>query len=214
MSSRTTAWLTDERTCRGQLPTTRPLRTTEPTLSQEPITLEEAKYQCGVSEAVTYHDAWFTTNIPSARQQMEDDTGLVCYTGQFTWKFTYFPPQGWLDIPNVRPVTAITSITYIDTAGATQTWSSSLYTLGTYETNPVVQLAYLQVWPVVRGDPNGVTVTLTAGYASVAVIPQQIKTAVALKLKALWQAANDSDPTQTEKAYDRVVNGLIRSTYP
>src|SRR5574338_93159 len=100
-------------TSRDNLPTTVPIRSSEPTLAQEPVTLDEARYQCGISGDSDYHDQFLNRLITAAREQVENDTGLVCYTGTFTWKLTAFPCNSWLQIPGVRPVTAITSITYI-----------------------------------------------------------------------------------------------------
>lgn len=200
------------------LPVTTPIRATQPTFEQEPLTLEEARRQVAVGVENTYHDPDLKDLIVAARQRVEGDTGLVCYTGSFAWKQTAFPCESWLAIPGIRPVTAVTSITYVDTAGVTQTWNSSYYSLETGTVTPCIRLVYGQSWPTVRGDMNGITITAAAGHASVAVIPSQIKVAVKLALSLLW-AQKMGEVAEAEKlqgAYDRwiVGPGLMRSSYP
>ena len=200
------------------LPVQQAIRTTEPTTLQEPVTLAEAKKQCEVPPDVSYHDEHIQLLITAARQQVEHDTGLVCYTGAFTWKFTDFPCSDYFELPGVRPVTAITSITYVDTAGATQTWSSSNYALETGAVKPYVRLAYGQSWPTTRGDINGVTVTLVAGYSSVLTVPARVKQAV-LFLVNHWFVSRDTVSIGTSSpeismTYDALIHGLMRSSYP
>lgn len=200
------------------LPTSRPIRTTEPTAAQEPITLDEAKKQCEIAAEVDYHDDYLRRLITAAREQVENDTGLVCYTGSFTWKQTQFPCGEVWELPDVRPVTAITSITYVDTAGATQTWGSGNYTLHTGAVTQFIGLAYGASWPTVRGDLNGITVTLVAGYASAAAVPQRVKQAC-LYLVNHWFVSRDTVSIGTispdiAMTYDSLIAGLRRASYP
>jgi len=197
-------------------PITKPIRSSEPTAAQEPITLEEAKSQCGLA-GNDAHDFDLQGYIVSARQQVENDTGLICYTGSFSWKLTDWPYEGWFEIRAVRPVTAISSITYIDGSGATQTWSSSKYVLETSTVVPLVRLAYAESWPGdVRGDINGITVTLVAGYATVPAIPQKVKEAVKLAVHILWllKMEDSSEAQKQQVAYDRQIAFIQRGSYP
>jgi hypothetical protein len=114
----------------------------------------------------------------------------------------------------VRPITAIGSITYVDTSGATSTWSNTNYTFKDGSLTPSIWLNYGLVWPIVRGDQEGITVTLVAGYASLTDVRlTPVKLAIKLKLRELWQVFNDADPTQTMKAYDRQIGLAGRSDY-
>jgi len=194
------------------------IRTTEPTFEQEPLSLAEAKMQCGVAIDVDYHDPLLRQIISAARQQVENDTGIVCYTGSHTWKFTDWPCDSYLEIPGKRPVTSITSITYVDTDGNTQTWGSSNYVLDTAGVKPFIRLAYATDWPSIRGDINGITVTLIAGYATVAAVPQRIKQACLLLVNH-WFANRDTVSVGTispdiSLTYDALVGGLSRRSYP
>ena len=64
------------------------------------------------------------------------------------------------------PVISIDSITYIDTAGATQTLASSVYTLDSDSMPARLYLAYGQSWPSIRDVPKAITITYTAGYTT------------------------------------------------
>lgn len=199
------------------LPITKPVRSAVPTF--EPVTLSEARHQCGVAEGDSYQTAFLERLITTAREQVEHDTGLVVATGTFTWKFTEWPCGDYFELPSsVRPVSSITSIVYINTAGSSATWSVSEYTLDATTVEPIVKLNYGYSWPSIRGDINGITVTLVAGYATQLAIPQRVKQAV-LFLVNHWFVSRDTVSIGTispgiEMTYDALVNGLRRSSYP
>lgn len=196
-------------------PVTVPVRTAEPAFEQEPVTLDEAKYQCRVPSEVIYHDEAMRTKIVAARKQVERDAGVVCYTGTFTWKLTQFPCRDWLEFPStLRPVTAIGSITYVASDGDTDTLDSSNYTRDTAPIMPIIRLAYGESWPAVRGDINGIIVTVTAGYATVAAIPQPVKLAVLLAVHINWLYENEQPDlaTKQQAGYDRWIDLLRRET--
>jgi uncharacterized phiE125 gp8 family phage protein len=193
------------------LPISKPVRTTAPTLLQEPVTVSEARRQCRIADAISYHDEELAALIAAAREMVENDTGIVCYTGSFTQKFTDW---SGVDLADVRPVTSITSITYLDGDGTSQTLSTDVYQLETASVKQFVRLKYGQNWPATRGDTNGITVTYVAGYATVAAVPQMVKLAVLLKLHCEWLLKNELDATTQEEGYVRVVNRLGRRTYP
>jgi uncharacterized phiE125 gp8 family phage protein len=193
------------------LPISKPVRTTAPTLLQEPVTVAEARRQCRIADAIAYHDEELAALIAAAREMVENDTGIVCYTGSFTQKFTDW---SGVDLADVRPVTSITSIAYLDGDGTSQTLSTDVYQLETASVKQFVRLKYGQNWPTTRGDTNGITVTYVAGYATVAAVPQMVKLAVLLKLHCEWLLKNELDATTQEEGYVRVVNRLGRRTYP
>ena len=63
----------------------------------------------------------------ASRAYVEMSTNRQMITATWVYKFDTFP-QGDLVLP-ISPLQSVTSITYVDTAGATQTWSNSLYTV-------------------------------------------------------------------------------------
>lgn len=191
------------------LPTSRPNRSAVPTF--EPVTLAEAKKQLEIAESNDAHDSQVLALIVAAREAVERETGIVGATGTFVYRVTEFPCDVLL-IPDIRPVSAITSITYIDTAGATQTWSSSNYSLDNNGVRPFVRLAYGASWPTIRGDVNGVTITLVAGYATAATIPSLFKQACLMHITQNFESRDGM--AKDLNGYQRVLNLLMRSSYP
>lgn len=194
-------------------PITRPVRTTEPTIEQEPIAPAEARVQCNL----TYDPPDLLDWIRAARRRVERDMRLVCYTGSFTWKMTEFGGWDYFELPDVRNITAITSIVYVASDGTSTTWSSSNYNVTglAYELSPRVDLAYGAVWPTLRGDANGITITYVAGYSSVAVVPPEVKNAVklALKIDFLNRVEKLSEAEQCERAYQNYVTHFTPANY-
>lgn len=90
--------------------------------SIEPVSLAEAKAHLRVE--VNDENSLIQTLITAARQYVETATRRALL--QQTWddKLDAFP-CGAIVLP-LSPVTSVTSITYLDTAGVSQTWSSSL----------------------------------------------------------------------------------------
>lgn len=193
-------------------PTSRPARSAVPTF--EPVTLQEAKKQVELPDAITHHDSHLLSLIVLAREAVEQETGIVACTGTFTYRFTEFPRDDFFTFPDVRPLTAVSSITYIDTGGSTATWSSSYYSLDTNGVRPFVKLAYGSSWPTIRGDVNGITVTFVAGYASAATIPQLFKQACLLRIARDFAEREGQGTKPFEDGYQRVLNLLMRSSYP
>ena len=65
------------------------------------------------------------------------------------------------------PLQSVTSVTYVDAAGDTQTASSALYDVVPELEPGHLRLAYGQSWPTTRGHTDDVAVTYKAGYSSV-----------------------------------------------
>ena len=196
-------------------PITRPVRTTAPTFEQEPISREEARHQCGISSDASYYDPLLDSLIITAREMVERDTGLVAYTGSFTSKMTDWGYYDYFELPDIRPITAVSSITYVDTAGSAQTWSSSNYVVSTTALMQYVRLAYGQVWPTLRGDGEGITITFVAGYASRLVMPARLKHAVKLLVNH-WFVSRDTIGTigpELSLTYDSLIESLTRYSY-
>ena len=89
------------------------------------------------------------------------------------------------------PLRSVTSITYVDDDGATQTLSSAIYQpVGVWsETNQTkvsgIVLAYDQDWPSIRLQKEAVTVTYVAGYATDE-IPDNLRHAILLFVGNLY----------------------------
>ena len=79
------------------------------------------------------------------------------------------------------PLQSVSSITYIDTEGSTQTWSSDSYSVDTWSEPGSIVPAYSESYPAIRGDINSVAVIYVAGYGDAASsVPERVKSAIKL----------------------------------
>ena len=189
-------------------------RTTGPTT--EPISLEEAKDHCEIAASETAHDEKLRDFIAAAREQVENDTQQSLLTQTFTLAFDEFPTDGNIYLP-MKPVQAITSITYYDSANSQQTLSASIYALNT--AMRLVYRDYDQSWPTHIIKPGGCVVTFTAGYgASPAHVPRILKQAMKLQIAKWFEHRGDEAAVHGAGTYDQAYKDLIkrfvRSSYP
>ena len=134
----------------------------------EAIHKEEMKEHLKIEAAVTADDELIEALITAARDVAETGTGAnarrhkVMLATTFDLKLNAFPAYS-IYLSRV-PLISVTSITYVDANGTTQTMSSSDYVADTL--NSKIDLAYSEVWPTTRPDYNAVTVRFIAGIAA------------------------------------------------
>jgi uncharacterized phiE125 gp8 family phage protein len=145
----------------------------------EPLNLAEAKAHLRVD--INDDDILISEYITSARQFAEGATRRAFVTQ--TWDFTLdgFPIDG-IKIP-IQPVTSVTYVQYVDTAGNTQTFTEGTspdvakYDVFTDRPRTLIVPKYNLVWPDTRVHPGVVTVRFVAGYTDV---PEDLKQALRL----------------------------------
>ena len=179
----------------------------------EPVTLAEAKKHIELADDDNAHDAHLLRLITAAREQVEHDCGVVLATGSFTLALDDFPGETEIYLP-VRPVTSITSIVYTLENGSTATMSASDYLLDNNEPEPEITLAYLADWPTARGEPNSVTITFVAGYATQAAVPQAYKQMMLVDIARRFQDREGLEKIDESMAYERMVRRYQRVSYP
>lgn len=144
--------------------------------ASEPITLAEAKAQCSVESSD--EDTYLGGLISAARAHIESVCGIKIITQTVVVKCDGFTDLAALPI---APVASISSITYVDTAGASQTLSTDVYELRASGLSASIVLKFGQAWPTIQTGSR-ITVTAIAGAATA---PAEIKHA-ALMLVAHW----------------------------
>jgi len=147
------------------------------------IGLQEAKDHLRVTAAT--EDALIDSLMKSAEAWAEAFTGRALLTQSWDLTLESFPTE--IEIPK-PPLQSITSITYIDTAGASQTLASTVYQADTSSRmHPGrVKLAVDQVWPSTRsGEYAAVVVRFVAGYPY-GVLPEPIRQAMLMVLSHLY----------------------------
>lgn len=129
--------------------------------------------------------SWLT----AARQHVETFTHRALITQTWDLSLDGFPESDWLCLP-MAPLVSVTSVTYVDANGVTQTWSASLYTVdaptGPHARPGRLAPAFGQCFPVTRDQPNAVTVRFVAGYGAASSVPGPIKSAMKLLIGHWW----------------------------
>lgn len=148
------------------------------------ITLAEAKLQCRVDS--TDDDALITAMITAATEMAEQETGRAIM--QQTWDLTLDAFPEAFELTKV-PVRSITSVTYIDGAGVTQTVPSTDYTVDIADDNgpAFVVPAYGTSWPTPRDEINAVSVRFVAGYLNAASVPESLKHWIKMQVSAMYE---------------------------
>ena len=151
----------------------------------EPLTLAEVKAHLILDPTDSTDDHLLTMFISSVRFAAEQITKRAMITQTLDLTLDEFPK--WeLCLP--KPVLqSVTSITYVDTAGASQTLSASDYMVD-IKTEPArLTPAYGLYWPLTRYQMNAVTIRFVAGYGAAAAVPAGIKNWMLMRLATLWE---------------------------
>jgi len=183
------------------------VKTVEPT--SEPVTLTEAKAHCRID--TTADDTLVSSLITAARLWCESRLGQQIMPATYRCKIDGFCSHA-VELP-YPPLTTVSSITYVDTAGTTQTLSSALYTVDTDSKPGRISPVYAEVWPLTRDQLQAVTITYTAGYASAAAVPQVIKQAILLLVGHWYENREASLVGETSSALTLAVESLLMSQW-
>ena len=127
----------------------------------EPLSVADCRLQCRIDDSVL--DSLIAVYIAAARAQAEFKTRRRLITQQWRQTIDRFPTDADIRL-EVPPVVSVEAVTYRDTAGTTQTLSSSLYVLDAAVLPGYVLPAYGTTWPSTIDSPNAVSIDLTAGY--------------------------------------------------
>lgn len=154
------------------------------------LTLAEAKMHLRVDH--DYSDAEISAWIAAATSMIDGPNGIGVALISQTWRQSLdtFPAKG-IEI-RLGPVSAISSITYADTANVTQTLAPTSYAFD-LDTYPVtIKPAYGKTWPDIYDKPGAIKVNFVAGYGlSAATVPASLKAAIKL-LIGHWYANREA----------------------
>lgn len=127
----------------------------------EPVTIDQARQQVR-GEPGDGYDADLTRLITVARSHAERYCGVRLGTQTIVAKCDGFEDMARLP---EAPVQSVTSITYLDTDGATQTLATSVYELRADELETAIVLKYGQSWPPIQPGSR-ITLTAVVGFAT------------------------------------------------
>ena len=175
----------------------------------EPVTLFDAKLQCGLSpiEDTDHVKSDMVSRqlrrfITTARQECENRTRRAFITQTWKWQLDGWEHPFFLPKP---PFQAIVTFNYIDTSGATQDANVYGYQLDPGSDTQPARLAplYAQPWPPLRRVQNNVSIVFRCGYgATGATVPPVITQAILFLVHSYY------DPT-AYKNVDALVDGLL-----
>jgi hypothetical protein len=177
----------------------------------EPVYLGEVKAHLRVD--FDDDDALIQDFTRAARVSLETKYDVAMITQSLVLGRDYFPnvfglgytpsPQWWLgpswagqyDSEELRygfislrgPVQSITSVTYLDSTGASQIWPSSNYVLDADSTPGRMFLALNKTFPTTAPLPGAVKVEWVAGYTRPELVPDDMKTAVKLLIGEYYE---------------------------
>lgn len=149
--------------------------------TSEPVTVAEVKLQAVIGTDAD--DALLAIMIQAVREHGEALTNRSFITQTLKVSLDSFPAK--IDLPR-GPVTAVSSVTYIDEDGDEQTLVA-----GTdYDTDIIslvgrVQPVYMGQWPTTKQVPNAVNVTYTAGWTT-ETIPAALKQWLLVRVASLY----------------------------
>jgi uncharacterized phiE125 gp8 family phage protein len=151
--------------------------------ASEPLTQAEAKNHLKV-DGSDDNDA-IDRLISTGRTLVEEITGTKLASQTVVMRCS-----DWSDLSKlpIAPIVSVSSVTYLDSAGATQTLSTDVYEGVLHGLEPHIRLKLNQSWPSVRDASDAITVTAVAGYAS---LPAPVKSAMLLTIAALYDGRSE-----------------------
>lgn len=137
----------------------------------DPVSLSEAKAHCRVTDSAD--DGLLAGYLMAARTHVENVTGLSLLTQTWDCLFDGDWPLVWdatcctfvqlISLPKF-PVQSVTSVSYVDTTGATQVLAGGNYQLVKERGPAYIVPSYNAIWPTVRSQPNSITVRVVCGF--------------------------------------------------
>ena len=152
----------------------------------EPVTAADIYSKIGLQSGDVV-EADITMMIAAAREWAEEYTARAFINRTLELALDAFP-DAEIELP-YPPVVSITSVSYTDTAGTTQTVDAADYTLDDYGMVHWILPAYETPWPDTLSAANAVKIRYVAGYgASGASVPDAIKHAIVLIVGQAFRA--------------------------
>lgn len=151
--------------------------------ASEPVSLEEAKRQLNV-----FHDDdddLIGGMISAVRDHVEKYCGAVFASRMVETQATAWPDMARLP---VTPVNAVTSISYVDSAGQATTLPDTVYELR----GEAIRLGYGQQWPALQMG-SLITLVATVGYEEV---PPAVKHAILLRITDFYDNRGSEDDSK------------------
>lgn len=151
----------------------------------EPISLVEAKAHLRIDAAD--EDTVIMSLITVARQVAENYTNRALITQTLELTLDGFPADGGIiEVPRPR-LQAVSTVTYADENGVTQTLAATEYQVDAKSEPGRIAPAFGKTWPSTRDQFNAATIRYTAGYGDATAVPEAIKASLKLLVAHLFE---------------------------
>jgi len=197
----------------------------------EPVTLAEVKGALVISD--TGQDAYLTSLLEEARQEVEEVTGLALITQTWRLSLDHWPNgveqwwdgvrqaaiselyaagvRPWVPIPRY-PLRTIASVTVFDQAGNdTAVTVADVFDVDTYQRPGRMALKSGATWPIALRDTNAIQIDYTAGYGAAVDVPAPIKRAI--RQMACYMYEHRGDGCEPKDAYQASGAAAIMGRY-
>lgn len=165
-----------------------------------PVTADEVKLRLRIDAADDATDVALLIAAATDHVEKYCNTPLISRTVEV--KCDSFADMAYLP---VAPVSAVTSIAYVDTAGVEQTLPDTVYDLRADGLSAAIVLKPGQVWPVVQAGSR-ITLAATVGYGE---LPPAVKHAILLFIADAY-AVRENGTVPNWTAFDSLLSNYRR----
>ncbi len=178
------------------------------------VSLQEAKNHLRVSGGS--QDDELTLLIEASTERLERDLNRGILVATWQQSMCAFPANSDMIELMMGMNTAVSSITYVDADGVTQTLDSSLWSYSSPRSGIFSEDA--DGWPQtsVATKSDKVFINFSCGVSDSGCVPRLYKQAILLETgRAYFDPAQENGAnTDNGKSYEAIVRKLIRSSYP
>lgn len=176
----------------------------------EPLDLDDVLAHLEIHEPTAEHRSRVGSLSQAAREQVEAETWRSIITQTLAIRFATFPVDGVIWVPR-PPLQSVTSITYVDTDGATQTISTDDYHSDAASEPGWIEPTFGNIWPTDIIDQRGaITLTVVAGYGDgPSDVPERMRQAMLLYVADMWLVRESSVMGPTVTPMPDTVRGLL-----
>ena len=160
----------------------------------EIISLDLAKQHLRVTLDDEDNDNYIMRCVASATQFIESYANLRLETQSIKFLSDNWPPCPYLHFP-VHPITAISSVKYLDSNGDLQEMDAELYQLSGSRRPPVLYLlSPLSLWPSLSEGLDSVEIVADVGFSGLdSGVPEPLIQAVLMLTRHLYDNPGDTD---------------------
>lgn len=131
-------------------------------------------------------DTYIGNLVSAATAWVQHYTGTQVVQATYDYTLDAFPDGEDDIVLPCPPLSSVTSITYVDEDGSSQTLATTVYAVKTDVHPGRIHLKYEQEWPDTRDIDDAVTVRFVCGYANAAAVPEDIVSAILLLVERLY----------------------------